>query len=156
MCIHSGRQRGNFVHNLRQRAGIPLSQLADATSERLGHSVEFSLDGGGKSSQPLVVHDEGLNLCLGELPVFRRDLGHQRLLSRLQLRTGFSLILSERQVFPQHFPFVVGVRQWRIDNGQWRIWAGFRFQFSILNSQLLQSLRDRSLCQLVLIVLRVL
>ena len=59
----------HLVHDLRERGGVAFGEQADAAGEGLGDTVQLALDGRGEGGEPFVVHDEGLDLGLGELRV---------------------------------------------------------------------------------------
>jgi hypothetical protein len=69
VLVHFGRQRGHFIGELWQRGGVAFGELADAAGEGLGDAVQLALHGGGEGSEPFIIHDEGLDLGLGEFGI---------------------------------------------------------------------------------------
>ena len=70
MGVDLGGELLHLVHDLWERGGVAVGELADAADEGLGNAVEFALDGLTQSGEPFVIHDEGLDLGLAELRVF--------------------------------------------------------------------------------------
>ena len=111
MAIHTGGERGHFVGELRQWGGVAFGELTDTAGEGLRDAVELALHGGGKSGQPFVVHDDGLDLGLGERGVLGVELGFEIVLRGLEPGFGVGLLVEERGVGGEGLAFlgVVGV-----------------------------------------------
>ena len=111
MFVHAGGERRHCVGELRQRGGVAFGELADAAGEGLRHAVQLALHGGGEGGQPFVVHDEGLDVGLGERGVFGVELGFEVVLRGLEPGLGIGLLVEQRGVGFEGLAFVgvVGV-----------------------------------------------
>ena len=106
MSVHAGRERGNFVGELRQWRGVALGELADAPGESLRESVKFTLHSGSQSTQPFVIHYEHLNFVLGQLRVARCDFFGESVLRLGQLVGSGAFFFHECEVLLECFDFV--------------------------------------------------
>ena len=111
MFVHAGGECRHFVGELRQRSGVAFGELADAPGEGLRDAVQLALHGGGEGGQPFVVHDEGLDVGLGERGVFGVELGFEIVLRGLETDLGVGLLVEQRGVGFESLAFlgVVGV-----------------------------------------------
>ena len=66
-----------FVEQCESDFDPRFGELTDAAGEGLRDAVQLALHGGGECGQPFVVHDEGLDVGLGERGVFGVELGFQ-------------------------------------------------------------------------------
>ena len=110
MFIHAAGGRCDFVSELRQRGDVAFGELADAAGEGLRNAVEFALHGGGKGGEPFVVHDERLDLVLGERGVFGVEPGFQFFLRGFEPGFGVRLLFEQGGVVFQGLTLIGVVR----------------------------------------------
>lgn len=85
MLFHAAGKGGDFIDELRQRGGVALTQLTNASGQGLGNTIQLALYRDGQGGQPFIVHHQSFDLGFAKLRVFSVDLVVEAFLSFLSL-----------------------------------------------------------------------
>ena len=109
MSLHPGLQLVHPLAHLRHRRLIALGQLLDAPRELLTHTIHLALDSRLDGGEQFLVHDQRLDLLLGQLRIVRVGLGIERGLGILQALLERGLIQVQRDPPVEHGCLVLGL-----------------------------------------------
>jgi hypothetical protein len=95
MAVNGLLQRGDLAGLLRHGGLVAFGKFVHALGKGLADSVHLAVDGGMEGGEPFVVHDQRLDLSLGERGVFGVSLSVEVGLGILQGALEVSLLVAE-------------------------------------------------------------